>query len=207
MDSLTFISKLVEFAAWPLVALILGLTFRQKLLELLTALRRLKAGPLEAEFDLAAKQALADSEEAKVFTAASSSRESTEAGVGIYVEHVIDKLRETRGDPTGSVLRGWAKLDAELFLLGEQIGLGFSPVESQYRVYQSLLSSGALPPQVQNLVMQLHELRNSVAHNVAQPTVAAAQDYVLAVDRAVEFVRAHRSSLSQAAATASRLPS
>jgi hypothetical protein len=56
MDWLTFVSKLIDSLAWPLVALVLGLVFRRKLLDLIPAIRKFKAGPLEAEFELAAKE-------------------------------------------------------------------------------------------------------------------------------------------------------
>ena len=56
MDWLTFVSGLIDSLAWPLVALILDLVFRKKLLELITTLKKLKAGPVEAEFEMETKQ-------------------------------------------------------------------------------------------------------------------------------------------------------
>jgi hypothetical protein len=42
-----------------IASVLLGLIFRKKLLELIPLLRKVKAGPLEAEFELATKQVLA----------------------------------------------------------------------------------------------------------------------------------------------------
>ncbi|MGY8590239.1 hypothetical protein L0935_18570, partial [Paracidovorax citrulli] len=63
MDWLTFISKLIDSIAWPVAAVLLGLIFRKKLAELLPLLRKVKAGPLEAEFEIATKQVLASTAE------------------------------------------------------------------------------------------------------------------------------------------------
>ena len=127
MDWLTFVSKLVESLSWPIVALILGLVFRRKLLELLPTLRKFKAGPLEAEFELDTKRALASAEAAQAQIPVIVQGAQVDA-VGTSNREVIAKLREARGDPTGVILDGWAKLDGELFRLGVQTGLGFAPV-------------------------------------------------------------------------------
>ncbi|WP_146029971.1 hypothetical protein [Vibrio vulnificus] len=60
MDKLTFISKMIDSISWPLVTLILGLAFRKQIAELFPYLKKLKAGPVEAEFEMEAKQVLAN---------------------------------------------------------------------------------------------------------------------------------------------------
>lgn len=193
MDWLTFITKLVEALAWPIVVLVLGLMFRRKLLEIIPTLRKLKAGPVEAEFELAAKQALANAEETKIQGLAEASvpviRTETDS------EQVIAKLREARGDPAGAILEGWAKLDGELFRLGLQVGAVVDPLENTGKVYNAVMSSGGLPAQTMSLVRELRDLRNQVAHVRVKPTAEAAQDYLLAVDRAVELILNYRKNL------------
>lgn len=193
MDWLTFATKLVEALAWPIVVLVLGLMFRRKLLEIIPTLRKLKAGPVEAEFELAAKQALANAEETKIQGLAEASVPviKTEADS----EQVIAKLREARGDPAGAILEGWAKLDGELFRLGLQVGAVVDPLENTGKVYNAVMSSGVLPAQTMSLVRELRDLRNLVAHVRVKPTAEAAQDYVLAVDRAVELILNYRKNL------------
>ncbi|MEN5221623.1 hypothetical protein [Stenotrophomonas sp. TWI602] len=193
MDWLTFVARIAEALAWPIVVLVLGLMFRRKLLEIIPTLRKLKAGPVEAEFELAAKQALANAEETKIqgVDEASVFAVKTKADSG----QVIAKLREARGDPAGAILEGWAKLDGELFRLGIQVGAVVNPLENTGKVYNAVMSSGVLPAQTMNLVRELRELRNQVAHVRVKPTAEAAQDYLLAVNRAVELILNCRKNL------------
>jgi hypothetical protein len=51
VDALTFIAKLVEFLAWPVAAVILVLLLRGEIKGLFRYLKKLKAGPVEAEFE------------------------------------------------------------------------------------------------------------------------------------------------------------
>ena len=194
MDWLTFITKLVDALAWPVVALVLGLVFRRKLLALIPTLRRLKAGPVEAEFELAAKQALANAEEVQTPSPAETPTCLAESGTSKN-QLVIAKLREARGDPAGAILEGWAKVDGELFRLGLQTGTVVDPLENTGKVYSAVISSGILPAQTASLVKELRDLRNQVAHVKVAPTSEAAQDYLLAVDRAVELILNYRKNL------------
>lgn len=194
MDWLTFFSKLVEALAWPIVALVLGLVFRRKLLELLPTLRKFKAGPLEAEFELDTKRALASAEAAQAqIPAIEQDARFDPDGPG--KREVIAKLREARGDPVGAILEGWAKLDGELFRLGVQTGLAFAPVENTEKVYRAVIESDTLPSETKALVRELRLLRNKVAHSRVVPTAEAAQDYLLAVDRAIELIVNFRKNL------------
>ena len=122
MDWLTFVSKLIDSLAWPLVALILGLVFRKKLLELITTIKKLKAGPVEAEFEMETKQiratATAALQQAEVVheTPESGSRPEEPRG------EIFAKLLNARNDPTGQIIEGWSTVDGELFRLGKQLG-------------------------------------------------------------------------------------
>ncbi len=51
---------MIDSISWPLVTLILGLAFRKQIAELFPYLKKLKAGPVEAEFEMEAKQVLAN---------------------------------------------------------------------------------------------------------------------------------------------------
>ncbi|CAE6791950.1 hypothetical protein R69746_04774 [Paraburkholderia aspalathi] len=196
MDFLTFTSKALEALAWPTVVLILGLVFRQKLLDLIPAIKKIKAGPVEAEFEFAAKTVLAEA--AEVVSPANSSElagplaPTSEPGRGL-----ITKLRNARTDATGAIIEGWATLDGELFRLAQQFGLDGTeaPTTNTTKVYQAVMSSNVLPNETRRLVHELREMRNKVAHNSVVPTADSAQDYLLAVDRVVELIRNHRKNL------------
>jgi hypothetical protein len=51
LDTLTFIAKLVEHAAWPLAGITAVWLLRKEVQGLLGAIRRLKAGPVEVEIE------------------------------------------------------------------------------------------------------------------------------------------------------------
>lgn len=200
MDWLTFVSKLIEALAWPSVALVLGLVFRKKLLDLIPAIRKFKAGPLEAEFELAAKEIRA--------SAAEASAQSTPAASGELEgrreegrKEIVASLLNARSDPTGMILEAWAKVDGELFRLGHQLGDIIDPLTSTTKVYQSVMSSDVLPEETRRLIRELRDLRNKVAHVKVVPTSDAAQDYVLAVDRVVEMIHNYRKNLSNYVST------
>lgn len=196
MDLLTFTSKALEALAWPIVALVLGLVFRQKLLDLIPAIKKIKAGPVEAEFEFAAKKVLAEAAEvvspADARELAGSLVPTAEPG-----RELVTKLRNARTDATGAIIEGWATLDGELFRLAKQFSLDGTeaPTTSTTQVYQAVMSSNVLPAETRRLVHELREMRNQVAHNSVVPTSDAAQDYLLAVDRVVELIRNYRKNL------------
>lgn len=194
MDWLTFVSKLIDSLAWPVVALVLGLVFRKKVLALIPAIRKFKAGPLEAEFELAVKEVRASAAEA------STQQEPAANGnaEGKRVEgtkEIVATLLNARHDPTGIILEGWGKVDGELFRLGRQLGQFVEPLTGTTKVYEAVLSSDVLPEETRRLVRELRDLRNKVAHVVVVPTSDAAQDYILAVERVVELIHNYRKNL------------
>lgn len=194
MDWITFTSKAIDALAWPAVALILGLVFRRKLLDILPYIKKFKAGPLEAEFELAAKEVLASaaqaSEHSKPSEKARSDPEAREAE-----SEIVSKLIGARTDPAGMILGGWASVDGELFRLGVQLDLFEDPLTNTTKVYQAVMSSDVLPDETRKLIQKLRDLRNQVAHAKVAPTVDAAQDYLLAVARVVELVHNYRKNL------------
>jgi hypothetical protein len=62
MDTLTFIAKLVEFLAWPSAAVILVLLLRGEIKGLFRYVKKVKAGPMEAEFEREVKELKATAE-------------------------------------------------------------------------------------------------------------------------------------------------
>ncbi len=194
MDWLTFISKVIESLAWPIVALVLGLVFRRKLLDLIPSIRKLKAGPVEAEFELAAKQVLADAAEVSTQDAVPVAKARPEVEA-VGRQEIVARLINARTDPAGMILEGWAKVDGELFRLGQQMGLLVDPLKNTSKVYQSVMASDVLPIGTKQLILQLRDLRNKVAHVKVTPTPEAAQDYLLAVDRVVELIFNYRKNL------------
>lgn len=194
MDWLTFVSKLIDSLAWPLVALVLGLVFRRKLLDLIPAIRKFKAGPLEAEFELAAKEIRVSA--AEVIAQSKPTRgEEPERRREEGRKEIVASLLDARNDPAGMILEGWSRIDGELFRLGNQLGDIVDPLTNTTKVYASVVSSNVLPEATMRLVRELRDLRNKVAHAKVIPTPDAAQDYVLAVDRVIELIHNYRKNL------------
>ncbi|MDO8375108.1 MAG: hypothetical protein Q7T39_24520 [Polaromonas sp.] len=194
MDALTFISKMTDALAWPFVALVLGLLLRKKVLDLIPGIRRLKAGPVEAEFELATKQLLSNAAVATSQAEPSAPAKSLQAPEQ-RDDKIIARLLNARNDPAGMILEGWANVDGELFRLGNQMGSLVDPLTSTTKVYESVMASDILPSETRRLVRDLRELRNKVAHAIVKPTAEAAQDYIVAVDRVVELIRNYRKNL------------
>lgn len=194
MDWLTFVSKAIDSLAWPIVVLVLGLVFRRKLLDLIPSIRKLKAGPVEAEFELAAKQVLANAAEVTTRDALPGAKARPEVEAP-GAQEIVARLINARTDPAGTILEGWAKVDGELFRLGQQMGLLADPLENTTKVYQSVMASDVLPIGTKQLIRELRDLRNKVAHVKVTPTPESAQDYLLAVDRVVELIFNYRKNL------------
>lgn len=56
MDTLSFIAKLIEAIAWPIASVALVGLLRTEIRNLVPLIKKLKAGPLEAEFDREVKE-------------------------------------------------------------------------------------------------------------------------------------------------------
>jgi hypothetical protein len=204
MDQLSFLTKMTEALAWPVVALVLGLVFRRKLLDLIPLIKKLKAGPLEAEFGRDAKQILSSATEAAAHASppTSTTPASTNDSASGGDSRVVAKLLEARNDPSGAILQGWGSVDDELFRLGVQMGLIVEdPLTSTNGVYEATMASNVLPDETRRLVRELRILRNKVAHVKVVPTPESAQDYVAAVDRVIELIRNYRKNLPNYGAT------
>ena len=194
MDWITFTSKAIDALAWPTVALILGLLLRRKVLDLIPNIRKFKAGPLEAEFELAAKQVLASAAQATEHTKPAEPKDPETESHDAESE-IVSKLIGARTDPAGMILGGWANVDGELFRLGVQLDMFEDPLTNTTKVYQAVMSSDVLPDETKRLIRKLRDMRNQVAHAKVAPTVDAAQDYLLAVARVVELIHNYRKNL------------
>jgi len=192
MDWLTFISKLVDSLAWPVASVLLGLIFRKKLLDLIPLLRKVKAGPLEAEFEIATKQVLASTVD---LASKQQTSELTKTGAKLSAEDTGVKWLTARSEPTATIIEGWATLDGELHKLGRQTGVVVDPLENQLKVYHAIMDSDVLPVGTKHLVANLRQLRNQVAHAKVIPTPESAQDYLISVERVVELIRNYRKNL------------
>jgi hypothetical protein len=193
---LTFISTVVGAVAWPVVTLIVAIVFRKAILELLPAIRSLKAGPLAVDFENKAKDIRVKvAEESASERARLPETALVPNQFSLSAEAATEGLLIARADPTGSVLDGWGKVDGEIFRLGKQMGEIVDPLEGTHKVYSWVMRSTILPVGTKQLIQGLRDLRNQVAHRNVIPTTEAAQNYLASADRVVELIHNYRKNL------------
>lgn len=62
MDILTFITKLIDSLAWPVAAIVLIILLRKEIGSIIPFIKKLKVGPVEAEFDREVKELTKETE-------------------------------------------------------------------------------------------------------------------------------------------------
>lgn len=177
MSWLEFIAALVGALAWPVVVLLIALIFRKKLAELLSErMTRLKAGPLEVEWQRQVSETQADLEEAG-------------ASAPVSIDLMDPALRELAGRaPSAAVVEAFAQIERTLRTLATQ----WLPNEDidrlgGLRLARLLQQRDVLPEETVRAVESLTVLRNLSAHGrAADLDVERAMEY-LALTQAVLF--------------------
>ncbi len=190
MDNLTFFSKVIDSLAWPCLSVFLVLMFRDSLLELISTIRKVKLGSMEAEFEVAIKQVLDTA-----FIASAGSPDSITSFTNLNAEYATAKFVAARIEPTATIIEGWSTLGDELRKLGRQTGEVVNSLISQHKIIQIIMSSDVLPSETKEMIGELRRLRNQVAHAQVIPTSDSAQDYLIAVERVVELIHNYRKNL------------
>jgi hypothetical protein len=164
-----FISSLVHALAWPTAGVVLAVVFRGPRVILLEALRRLRAGPVEAEFDRVF---------AKVEAEVSSDAQAAASGAVLSVE--LAEL--ARQSPATAILEAYARVDTRLRELLE--AQGEKPVTAAGAVGLALLAEQAHLVSAENVkaVEGLSVLRNLAAHSRTDVTVDRAMEYLALAD-------------------------
>lgn len=170
MDALTFASKLVEALAWPLSLAVVAWLLKAELRELLRLVRRLKAGPVEAEFDREVYSLRAEAE---------SSKRSLEPdrAVGAQPEPLLELAAR---HPRSAILEAWRSVEFAMLRLANARDLlppGLDKVPSRH-VIGVIMKKDLLTREDFALYYDLRNLRNQAAHAVVEPSEAAAIDYV-----------------------------
>jgi hypothetical protein len=175
MDWLTFISKIVDALAWPLV--IVGLLFflRKELPNIVRSLRKLKFKDVEMEFGEAAK-ALA--EETKRAVPNSKPDEDEHAS---FVDPEEAKLKAiAEYSPRAAILEAWLQVEsATAEFLRAQGAQGISSVAGPLRLLERLRTVGVLTPPQESAYEHLRQLRNQAVHAPdAEFTASAVSNYI-----------------------------
>jgi hypothetical protein len=179
------VESLVKSLAWPVVALTLGLFFRQEISALIARLRGFKLpGGGEAQFAPALDEAEALAEQAvQDLSPEAAERRSGEPSANLNEADDADDTEadqdELITDPTSSVIRAWVALEQTVLELRRQQTniVGRTPVRVGVAL-QQLLTARVVNTAFVDAVTALYRLRNSAAHGQETPSVASARIYV-----------------------------
>jgi hypothetical protein len=173
MDTRQFIASLVSSAAWPVAVFGIALLFRRQLAQLLTGpLRRLKAGPLELEFERIISTVQAQIEPSPA-GASSSSDSASRSGDA-------DLTALAHASPMAAVMSGYGKLERQLHDLLQAAG---DPKTSEglaaIQLARRAAEKGLITPETLNALQGLTVLRNLAAHGRGDD---------VSVERALEYL-------------------
>ena len=184
MDWLTFISKVLETIAWPVVALLVFYGLKGKVFELFPFLKRLKYKDLEAEFGEGVRE-VSDKLPARPESAVAT--ETTEkAKPTLQVQ--LTQLAEAA--PRAAVLESWLQVEHAAQRLVARTGVGDRSLRmvgpTIMRKY--LDKTNLLSPDQRESFNKLRELRNKVVHYV---------ELSLPLDEVLEYIELALSLASQ----------
>ncbi|RBQ03890.1 hypothetical protein DQE82_29590 [Micromonospora sp. LHW51205] len=158
----------MQALAWPSVALVVLLVYRRRFARLLgDNLRRLKAGPIEAEWEKAAEEARATIEAAETLPAVGGTPQER-AGAMLKAARIFIEI-----NPPEAVRLGWNSVAWELDALAER-EMGRVPGEV-HGLRQTLLASN---PGASAVLERLRRLRNVGMHQPEELTSERAQEFV-----------------------------
>lgn len=169
-----FIVELVKPLAWPVAVIATVVLLRKEIKSLLSLLRKLKAGPLEAEFDREVKELRAEAEvelpPTPTPTPAAAERSSSQR----------QKLNQlTQVNPRSAIIEAWLGVE-----FAAQRALGRAdkaprPNASPMALFRDLAKSQLLDPELLALFQDLRALRNQAVHvSDFHPSQEAALNYI-----------------------------
>ena len=181
MDTLTFVSKLIEALAWPLSLAFVAWLLRAEIRELLRLVKKLKAGPVEAEFDREIHTLRAEAEAGKLSPEPALS-------AGSQSDPLLDLAAR---HPRAAILEAWRSVEFAMLRLANARDLlppGLDKVPSRH-VVGVIAKNELLAPEELALYYDLRNLRNQAAHATDfEPSEAGAIDYVKLVQGFVNAV-------------------
>jgi hypothetical protein len=169
VDQYTFIAKLVEVLAWPVSATVLVVLLRREIATLAPLIRKLKAGPLEAEFE----------REVRELRSAVHVSKSATGVETLSWQAATEKLAQV--NPRSAILEAWRQTEAAAIrgVRARQPGLTDQEVRSTRDVLKLLAETGISTAEEVALLNQMRFLRNQAGHVESfQPTYEAAMNYI-----------------------------
>ena len=176
MDALTFIAKIIESIAWPVAAVILVMLLKAEIQSLLPFIKRLKAGPLEAEFERELR-------ELRTSVETEPAQPSTEKPLSTAEQKLLQLIEI---NPRSAILEAWQGVEAYARKLVIDLGIYDPGSESRplLDTYRAIAKANLLPLEDLALFHELRSLRNQAAHaEDFNPTKEAALNYVQLANR------------------------
>jgi hypothetical protein len=171
MDCLTFIASITKSLAWPVAAVVLVLLLKDEIVKVAPFVRRLKAGPVEAEFEREVKE-LKRATPAPVEPAAVRAEDTAS-------KNFLYQLAELH--PRSAILESWVRVEAAArAVLSSKVPTvqksGYLPAA---RLAEPLVQAELITQGQVTLYHELRRLRNEVAHAVGfEPTQESARSYI-----------------------------
>lgn len=182
MSVLEFVAEMTKALAWPSAAIVVAVVFRTQLRSLLTQpVRRVKVGPIEAEWDRTVAEAQVELDQPD----APGPNRTLSGPVIVELAEVANR------SPTAAVLEAHARVEAELRQLLVDEGLG----EGELRAGATWLARrgvemGVVSAETLNAVEGISVLRNLAAHGRAGDiSVERALDYLALSDAVLYAIR------------------
>jgi hypothetical protein len=171
MDDRTFVASIIGSLAWPVAAVILLVIFKDQIVKVAPFVKRLKAGPVEAEFDREVKQ-LKES-------AAAQDHTTSNRPIEVASKNFLFQLAELH--PRSAILEAWVRLEAAARTAlpndtSKASKTGYIPAAM---LPEALVKSGKIDQSQVTLYHELRRLRNDVAHLVGpEPTQESVRFYI-----------------------------
>ncbi len=174
MDTLTFISKLVEALAWPAALLLALVILKKPIGDLLSVVQKLKYKEFEVEFGQRVEEVAAE-----VVKELPPVAQAPSVGEPIDLRPIY-KLAEV--SPRSAVLEAWRSIElASLAAARKLIGPEFRNKTMIYQALRALENAPNIDRKVLGLLRDLRGLRNEAAH---------APDFALSKQSAIEYANA-----------------
>jgi hypothetical protein len=182
VDFLTFISKLAEALAWPAVALIVVSLLRKEVSALFAIVKKVKAGPVEAEFEREINElkSVADAELPAVERQTLATPSQNE----------LAQLAQI--NPRAAIIEAWRRLELAARRALARVGIAMNSRDfaSPLAHARNLAKSALMSQEELVLFNDLRNLRNMSVHaENFSPTLEAALSYIEVASRVQQTLR------------------
>jgi hypothetical protein len=157
--------------AWPVASVIILIAFKDEVVKAIPFIKKLKAGPVEAEFDREIKQLKEAAVVGRAFPADGAISSASKA--------ILFQLAELH--PRSAILESWVRLEAAARAAlpndtSKAAEGGYVPAA---RLSEELIKAGKINQSQVTLYHELRRLRNDAAHLVGpEPTQESVRSYI-----------------------------